>query len=121
MLGDNGVTTLLLDGPCYEMHDTLMLKTGNTAIKLEKETDEIFSLITPVYTNRDTLEADEKFLATILYYPNGKNKQSGTWDKDNRKDYIWYYSDSTGTTIRKRLFRHGVLIDDNFKWDWENK
>jgi hypothetical protein len=96
-----------------------LLSKNNIILKLKKETDEIYSLISPIHTPTDTLYMGDKFFAWTIRYPNGQTKQSGGWNMNGQKDGAWMYYDSTGNEIRKRSFKNGILMDDNFKWDWE--
>jgi hypothetical protein len=107
-------TVLMFSGVYHEVHDTLVLKTGNNVIKFKKETPEIYTLTTPLYIKQDTLNVNDKFFVTAFYYPNGEYKQTGSWNKNGKKDGVWRYYDNTGNVIRKRLFKDGALIDDDY-------
>ena len=120
---DDGMPTkrvVLFGGEYNYLNDTLILKTGNRIIKLKKEADEIYSLLTPLYIGSDSLNVNDKFLTNIIYHPNGKIKILGGWLNDVKDDiWLWYYYDSTGNLTRKKAFKNGALINDNYKWDWE--
>jgi hypothetical protein len=105
---------LLYSGKYYYSHDTLFLATQDKVFTLKKETFEIY---TPIYL--DTLNSSQKFFAWTIRYPNGQTKQNGSWNQNSEKNGLWQYYDSSGAEIRKRVFKNGVLMDDNYKWPWE--
>jgi hypothetical protein len=109
----------LLGGKYYYHHDTLFLLIKNSTFTLKKETEEVYSVINPIYTPSDTLGSGYKFFVGLLYYPNGKIKQSGEQNESGRRDGVWNYFDSTGTMKKHQLFRDGILIDDDF-YEWRD-
>jgi hypothetical protein len=81
-------------------NDTLLLNQdqGKT-LQLKKITYEIYEPI-----DLDTLcpghaLSDLKFLAWTIRYSNGMIMQNGGWNRDNKKEGLWSYFDSTGRPI----------------------
>ena len=66
---------------------------------------------------REKLEGatgEDKFLAQIIYYINGIDRQNGGWNDDNPKERVWSYFDRNGKR-KKRSYNKGILTDGNFK------
>lgn len=105
----------LFKGKYRLLKDTLFLFAGQDKVfRLKKVTFEIYEPI-----NLDTLNSSQRFLAWTIRYSNGQTKQTGGWTKQNAKQGVWQYFDSTGILINKKLFREGELLIDNFKFSWE--
>jgi hypothetical protein len=106
----------LFGGKYYYSHDTLFLLAKNNILKLKKENEEVYSVITPIYTPTDTLSTGYKFFAEMIAYPNRQVKEIGERNENTNatKEGVWAYYDSTGKLIKYQLFRDGVLIDNDF-------
>ncbi len=93
----------------------ILILNGNNKKKyvLKIESEEI---LTPKKLEKATDE--DKFLAWTIYYDNGDDRQNGGWNDENTKEGVWSYFDRKGKRTKK-LYDKGILIDGNFKFEWE--
>lgn len=95
--------------------DTVILlsKTKDT-FKLIKESIEVFRPL-----EIDFVKSGDDFYAWEVLYNSRITKQTGGWTKEGEKSGVWQFFDTNGVLIKKRLYENGILIDDDFKYSWE--
>jgi len=95
--------------------DTVILVSsiGHEKVTLIRETDEILkSLLFELAPN------GQRFYRGTVYYEGGKVKEQGSW-VEGKKSGLWMYWNENGEVINKRIYKKGIVKNDNYKFRWE--
>lgn len=104
----------LKKGVVTNLSDTIkMTTTEGQKIVLVRESEEVLKSVM-----FDLIPNGQKLYAGTKFYPSGKVREQGSWDK-GKKSGLWMYWNEAGEVINKRIYKRGKIKKGNYKFRWE--